>query len=96
MEHSSVSQWLSNGAATGAIVSTFLGWTPAVAALVAFVWYMIQIYESRTTQRWLAMRRVRKLARLKARVVLLEAHSHAAAIPPKKPEPDDSGMLMKP
>ena len=94
MDHSTVNQWLGNGLSIGAIASTFLGWTPSIAAGVALIWYLIQIYESATVQRWLAGHRVRKLARLKARVIMLEAHSRAAALPPKTPDQDDSGLPM--
>ena len=31
----------------GAIIGTFSGWLPGVAAVVALVWYVIQIYESK-------------------------------------------------
>lgn len=74
----SVSTWISNIVSTGAVAATILGYVPAAAALVALIWYMIQIYESATVRRWLADRRVRKLARLKARVIMLEAQSRAA------------------
>lgn len=85
MDHSTINQWLGNGLSIGAIASTMLGWTPAVAAIVALVWYLIQIYESTTVQRWLATRRNRKLARLKARVLMMEARSK-----PPIPGPEDN------
>lgn len=86
MDHSTVNQWLGNGLSIGAIASTLVGWTPAIAAIVALIWYIIQIYESATVQRWLANRRVRKLARLKARVLMLEAQGK-----PPLPGPETGG-----
>lgn len=62
----------------GTIVTSFLGWLPPTAATVALIWYFIQIYESHTMQRWLLNRRTRKLARLKARVILMEAQGKPA------------------
>lgn len=72
--------WIISTAATTAIFTTLMGFVPTVAAIVALVWYLIQIYESDTFKRWRAERRVRKLARLKARVLMLE--SKPAPLPP--------------
>lgn len=72
-DHSPISYWLANLAGAGSIVGAMLGYTPALAALVALVWYMIQIIESKTVQGMIATRRTRKLARLKAQAILLEA-----------------------
>lgn len=74
MDHPA-SQWAGNLISAAAIISTFLGWAPAVAALVGGIWYLIKIYESATVQRWVHARRARKIARLKARVILLEAQA---------------------
>lgn len=86
-EDHNISQWIANGVAGSAIITSILGIVPVVAALVALIWYVIQIYESATVQRWLSLRRVRKLARLKARVLMLEAQSR-----PPLPGPEKSGM----
>ncbi len=67
--------WFGNGASGVAIVSTMFGWLPPAAALIAIVWYLIQIYESVTVQKWLAGKRARKIARLKARVIMMEAQN---------------------
>ena len=76
-DNHSLSQWVGNGVSVGAIVSSWAGYLPTIAAVVASfiaaVWYIIQIYESATVQRWVALRRTRKLALLKARVILMEA-----------------------
>lgn len=65
--------WTGNLISVGAIATSIMGYAPAVAAIVALIWYAIQIYESQTVRQWIADRRARQLARLKARVVLLEA-----------------------
>ncbi len=67
--------WVGNGASGVAIVSTLAGWLPPAAALIALVWYVIQIYESDTIQKWIRGRRVRKIARMKARVMMMEAQN---------------------
>lgn len=41
----------------GAILGSFAGILPPLAALGAFVWYCIQIYESKSFQNWLAKMR---------------------------------------
>lgn len=68
-----LTQWVGNVFSAGAIISTVLGWAPAIAAIVALCWYLIQIFESDTVRRWVSDRRIRKIARLKARVILMEA-----------------------
>lgn len=90
MDQHSVSQWVGNGFSVLAIVGGFLGWAPAIGALVAAIWYSIQIYESATVQRWVANRRVRKIARLKARVIMMEAQARAPLPLPKSF--DDPGV----
>jgi len=55
------------------IVVAFLGYFPAVAAIVALIWYGIQIYESHTVQRWLSTRRERKIATLRKDLARYEA-----------------------
>ncbi len=65
--------WVGNSASAVAIVSTFVGWLPPMAALIALVWYVIQIHESKTIQAWHRNRRTRKIARMKARVLMMEA-----------------------
>lgn len=76
------SHWIANFVSGGAVLSAVIGYTPAIAAFVGLIWYLIQIYESSTVQRWIAGRRIRKLARLKARVIMLEARAHTAPLPP--------------
>lgn len=43
----------------GAIVGTIMGYLPAIAALAAVIWYVIQIYESKTIQKMLRLKRLR-------------------------------------
>lgn len=91
MDHgNAINQWVGNVFSIGAIAATFMGWVPGVAALVALIWYAIQIYESATVQRFLANRRARRIARLKATVLLLEAQNRMLPLdrsPPDDPEP---------
>lgn len=63
-----VSYWLGHGLSLGAIAMTIAGVLPAVAALVAVIWYTIQIYESNTAQKWLEKRRMKRKARRVARI----------------------------
>lgn len=65
----------------GAIVAAALGYLPAVAAGVALFWYLIQIWESRTVQHWLAnrqmVRKAKKIARLRAKEKVISAQLEA-------------------
>ncbi len=52
----------------GAIIGAFVNLLPPLGALAALIWYLVQLYESKTVQGWLQRRRRRKLyRRLKAR-----------------------------
>lgn len=65
----------------GAIVGVFLGYLPAIAAVAGFLWYCIQIWESRTIQHWWRnrqmKRRAKKIARLRAREKVIIAELDA-------------------
>jgi chromate transport protein ChrA len=37
--------------AVGAIIGTFLGWLPSIAAILSILWFIVQLYESQTGQR---------------------------------------------
>lgn len=82
--HHNLAYWFGSAVSASTVIAAILGFAPAVAALVGLIYYLIQIYESATVQRWLATRRTRKLARLKARVLLMEAQSR-----PPLPGPGD-------
>ncbi len=58
--------------AVGGIVLSLAGYLPPLAAIVAIVWYIIQIFESRTLQTILNRQRLRKLVLLRARAASLE------------------------
>lgn len=48
--------------ATATVIGSLANALPAMAALGAVIWYVIQILESKTVQAWLARRRERKAA----------------------------------
>lgn len=62
----------------GTILTSFMGFIPAIAALAGFIWYAIQIYESDTVQKWLERKRAlwkaHRLSKLRAeqKVVMAE------------------------
>lgn len=45
-----IRHWI-DGISASAILAAILGWLPAIAAVLAIIWYCIQIYESATGQR---------------------------------------------
>ena len=65
----------------GAIVAALLGYVTPVAAMVALIWYLIQIWESRTIQHYLnnrqMVRKAKKVARLKAKAKVISAQLDA-------------------
>jgi hypothetical protein len=68
----------------GAIVGTILGYLPFIAAFFGLVWYLIQIWESRTVQHWwrnrVEVKRAKKLVKLRAREKVLVAKIEALAL----------------
>lgn len=80
--HVTFGQWLGNAITGGTLFAAWAGVFPTfiavVASIVALVWYLIQISESATAQRWLANRRTRKVARLRARAIKLAAAGESA------------------
>jgi hypothetical protein len=81
-DHNQAMQIAGNLVSAGAILGTFLGYLPAIAALGAIVWYCIQVYESRTVQRWLRLRRHRlRRKRLGRPIEGAAVHHHRARIP---------------
>jgi len=81
----SFANWIGNVFGVGTLAATWAGWMPTVATIlastVALIWYMIQIHESETVRRYLASRRARKVAKLRAKLILLEG------TPPLPPAP---------
>jgi hypothetical protein len=76
-----ITQLTGHSISLAAIFGTLFGWFPPVAAAAAFIWYSIQIYESKTFQHWhrnrMMMRRARKLAKLRAREKMVIAEIEA-------------------
>lgn len=50
-----------DGISAVAIVGAMVGILPAFAAIAAIIWYSVQIYESRTVQKHLRRRRLRRI-----------------------------------
>lgn len=44
-----------------AIIGTFAGFLPPLAALCAAVWYCVQVWESKTVQKWLRKRHIKRV-----------------------------------
>ena len=58
-----------------AIVGAILGMIPALAAVLAVIFYVIQIWESKTVREWLKKRRLAKLHSLRNKIMVLEHKS---------------------
>lgn len=67
--------------AASTIIMAFVGILPGIAALLAAVWYIVQIYESKTVQAWVERRaierRARRLQKLEAQRLVLAAEIDA-------------------
>lgn len=76
--------WTGHVVAFFAMLGSLLGFFPVVAAMAAAVWYMIQIYESDTSQKWISNRRMvrkgRRIAKLRAEQKVLLAELEALEV----------------
>lgn len=72
MNDSWIVSWIGNSVSLGMIISTIVGWLPAIAALIGVIWYTVQIYESKTVQRWIDNKLRKKLLKLHAEAAKLE------------------------
>lgn len=65
--------WIGHTLSISALLGALLGVFPAAASLVALIFYLFQIYENKTFQGWLSARRQKKIAVLKAKLLVLMA-----------------------
>jgi hypothetical protein len=72
MEEANITAWVGHSLSTTAILGAVLGWFPPIAAAAAFCWYCVQLYESVTVQKFFMRRRTHKIARLRAKIKMLE------------------------
>jgi hypothetical protein len=56
----------------GVVIASLINWVPPTVALIAGVWYGIQIIESKTLTTILRSYRLRRLVKLRAKAVALE------------------------
>ena len=79
-QHNTLINWTINGVAIGTIITSIMGVIPAMAALAAAIYYLVQVWESETVRQWRESRRLKKIASLRAKILLLEAE--VLAVPP--------------
>lgn len=50
--HDNAPKYIADIGAAGAVIGTLAGYLPTAAAVLAIVWYCIQIWESKTVRKW--------------------------------------------
>ena len=79
-----VFHWVGNAVSLAAIAGTLAGWLPLFAAVVAVIWYSIQIWESATVRHYLSnrqtIRKAKKIAKLRARAKVIAASLDALEV----------------
>jgi hypothetical protein len=73
-------QNIMNAIASVLTVGTLLGVFSYLAAFVAFIWFCLEIYESKTVQGMITMRRYRKIKKLRKQLTHLEAVEEEAKL----------------
>lgn len=68
----SVISWIGHVLSIGTVASSLVGLLPPIAAAATLIWVSVQIYESKTFQRWIERRNRAKLVRLHAKTSALE------------------------
>lgn len=80
-DYSALTAWVGHSLSGTAILGSLVGLFPPIAAAAAFIWYLIQVYESRTFQHWFRNRqmkyRAKKLAKLRAQEKIVLAKIEA-------------------
>lgn len=71
--HTTIAQWVGNVSGAGAIIASMLGYLPAMGALIAIVWYAIQIRESDTYKEWRNQRQRDRIAKLERELTRLKS-----------------------
>lgn len=70
--------------AGGAIIGTLMGYLPVFVAIIGGIWYLIQIWESKTVQEWWLRRqaanKVRKIASLQSQQKIIVAELEALEV----------------
>jgi hypothetical protein len=66
IDHLSLSQWVAHIVSGIATLGVLAGLWPFIFALPPFIYYCMQIYESKPFQRWMHRRKSRKIAKLEA------------------------------
>ena len=54
-------------ASIAALIGTMAGWLPVIVAIIPALYYCLLIYESKTVQKWIRRRRLKRAARRRAR-----------------------------
>lgn len=71
--HARILTHVADTISAGAILGTFLGLLPPLAALAATIWYIVQVWESHTVQKWWRLhrhkRRTYRATRRRSRIV---------------------------
>lgn len=79
-----LSHVVGHAVSVGAIAGSAWGFLPVFAALVALIWYLIQIWESRTVQHYVANRRMvhrqRRINKLRAKEKVILAKLEAMEV----------------
>jgi len=68
--HERALSYAGDAVSAGAIVATFMGYLPALAGLAGLVWYIIQIWESKTVQKHIRRLRARQRAARRASLIV--------------------------
>ena len=76
MSDSTIGNVVGNSVAGSTIAATLLGYLPnalgVIGSILGIIWFMVSIDETKTFQACLQRRRDRKVAKLKAKLLLLE------------------------
>jgi hypothetical protein len=79
-----LSHWVGHVTSIIAALGAFMGLLPSAVALVALIWYSVQLYESRTVQHYLRnrkmVRKAKKIARLRAKEKVIIAELEALEV----------------
>ena len=72
-QHHGIFNYVTNAVGVGTIVGALWGAIPIIGAMVAIIWYAINIVESATYKNWSLRRHKKRVAKAEARLAYLRS-----------------------
>jgi hypothetical protein len=83
--HTNWITWVWHSLAGSAVVGSLAGFLPPLAAVMAVIWYAIQIHESKSVRNWLHRRREKRIVAIQSKLASLQLQQKLYPLTPIDP-----------